>query len=117
MRWDRLWVVAAISGQVLVLSAYALWHGGHSVGYRHILPAAMTLAALSAFTFERWRPRQALFVAGIALLLVSAIAGVGSFFVQSDIVLLRTTWKGEPRDVHANFHRELLWPALRQKVR
>jgi hypothetical protein len=107
---DRIWLAAPIAAGILVMSAYALWHGGHSIGYRHILVAGFVLAALSAFVFES--ASRAGRMAAIALLVVSSVSGVGSFWVQLDRTMLRLSWKAEPADVHASFYSELLIPKL-----
>ena len=119
-RWARardregMAIAAMVVGGIGMLSAYDLWHGGHSVGYRHVLVPAVILAMLSGLTFARLAPRWRS-VAGV-LLLVSTISGVGSFLVQLRPDLLRLTWKEEPADVHADYYRELLLPALRDLV-
>ncbi len=109
-QWDRMWLAASVALGVLVMASYSLWHGGHSVGYRHILVAAVVLGALSAFAFERAGPRVR--AALLALLAVSVATGVAAFFIQVDRHLLALTWKGEPADVHAGFYTELLWKLL-----
>lgn len=106
-RWDLLWLGAPVAVGLLALSCYRLWHGGHSLGYRHILPVAMILGAVAAFQFEaatRWGRRLAL-----SLLGVSVATGVASFFMQLDPLLLDLSWKGEPEDVHADFYAELVY--------
>lgn len=107
---DRVWLLAPIVSGILIVSCYALWHGGHSVGYRHILASGFVLAALGAFVFETLSRAGRGFA--LALLLVSSVSGLGSYLVQSDFVLIRETWKEEPADVHASYYPELLWPAL-----
>jgi hypothetical protein len=108
--FDRLWLAAPIATGILVMSAYALWHGGHSIGYRHILVAGFVLAALSAFVFES--ASRVGRMAALALLVVSSVSGIGSFWVQLDPTMLRLSWKAEPADVHASYYTELLIPKL-----
>ena len=77
---------------ILFISSYSHWHGGHSVGYRHILVAAVLLASFSAFFFEEIkRPLKAV---AIVVLLVSCFTGLISFFIELDKELLGMTWKG-----------------------
>lgn len=97
---------------ILIISSYIHWHGGHSIGYRHILISGMIIASLSAFFFEeaRWPIK----IAAIIILLVSSFTGLASFFIELDHELLMLTWKAEPADIHSNFYTELLLPYLRK---
>lgn len=111
---DRVWIAAPIVTAIGIMSTYALWHGGHSVGYRHILVAGVVLAALSAFVYESMAIH--LRVVALVVLLASSVSGLGSFWVQLDPVLLRLTWKEEPADAHASYYPELLLPMLAGSV-
>ncbi len=102
----------ALSG-IFFNAAYSLWHGGHSVGYRHILPSAVLLGSLSSFVFAEARRPWRFLCAG--LLAFSIFTGVASFYIQRDQDLVMRTWKEEPKDVHAHFYRELLIPLLQNK--
>jgi TctA family transporter len=114
-RWDLLWLGNVVLVGTLAMSAYSLWHGGHSIGYRHILVAAVVLAMLSAFAFER--ANRSLRGAALVILLVSSVTGFASFLIELDDQLLMRTWKEEPADVHANFYSELLYPWVQQHLR
>lgn len=97
---------------ILINSAYSMWHGGHSIGYRHILVDAMILGMLSSFVYERCKEMtKAIFV---ILLIFSCFTGIISFFIQLDDPLLLLTWKAEPADIHANFYTELLYPFIKK---
>ncbi len=97
---------------IFILTAYSLWHGGHSMGYRHILVSAMVIASLSAFFFDSaGRPVK---IAAVIILLFSCFTGLMSFFIELDVELLMLTWKAEPADVHSNFYTELLLPYIRK---
>ncbi|MDB4349916.1 hypothetical protein OAA99_03080 [Omnitrophica bacterium] len=105
-------VVIAFSG-IFIMTAYVFWHGGHCVGYRHILLSAVILGMLSAFLIEKYvRARMA----AVLLLAFSCFTGTASFFIQLDQQLLLLTWKAEPADIHANFYSELLYPFIKKKL-
>ncbi len=106
-----LWIS---SSGILIWSAYTMWHGGHSVGHRHILPAALLLAAASAFIYDSLDSGRRRWAAG--LLLVSCASGVLSYSIQTNKRLLKTTWLEEPKDVHANYYSELVWPVLQERL-
>jgi hypothetical protein len=94
-----LGIVAACG--LVAKSAYLLWHGGHSVGYRHILASAILICAAAGWAFDRGGVRTRV-MAGI-LLAVSCLAGSLSYLIQTDEHALSLTWLGEPADLHANF--------------
>lgn len=110
VRFGLLAAAMALCG-IAFSSAYSLWHGGHSIGYRHILPAAILLGVLSSFAFEEARKPWRFLCGG--LLAFSIATGIASFYIQRDPDLVMLTWKEEPRDVQAHFYRELLLPLLR----
>lgn len=112
---DLLLVASLAFSGILIMSAYSLWHGGHSVGYRHILPSAIILGMLSSFYFEKSK-RQIKMIA-MVLLLFSSFTGIMSFFIQLDSTLLALTWKAEPADIHSNFYTELLYPLIKKIFR
>ena len=97
---------------IFIISSYSFWHGGHSIGYRHILISGIIFASLSAFFFEE--TKLPIKVVAVLILLVSCFTGLMSFFIQLDPELLAQTWKAEPADIHANFYTELLLPYLRK---
>ena len=100
---------------ILVMSAYSMWHGGNSVGYRHILIGAVIFAMMSAFFVEK---NKGIFLLFSSFLLVWSVAtGLGAFFIQLDPNLLEKTWKFEPADIHADFYRELMIPILIKLMR
>jgi hypothetical protein len=109
-----LFAVMAFPG-ILFMSAYSLWHGGNSIGYRHILPGAVILAMLSAFLVERVKGMA--LVPIFLLLAWSIVTGLAAFFIQVDPDLLRKTWKFEPADIHADFYGELMVPILTKMLR
>ncbi len=113
-RRDLLTMAAAALTAIFFISTYAFWHGGHCVGYRHIIPSAIVLGIFSSFFFET-SGRRARTIA-LALLLLSCSTGVMSFFIQRDPSLRSLTWKAEPADIHANFYTELLFPFLQEKM-
>ncbi|MEE9543362.1 MAG: hypothetical protein V3V95_06240, partial [Thermodesulfobacteriota bacterium] len=97
---------------ILVISSYRHWHGGHSIGYRHIILSGVIIASLSAFFFESaGRPIKIL---AVIILLFSCFTGIFSFFIEHDVELLKLTWKAEPADIHSNYYTELLFPYLRK---
>jgi hypothetical protein len=99
----------AITG-IIAMSAYGLWHGGHSIGYRHIILSAVILGTLSSFCFNQLKKGTK--IAALILLVFSTSTGILSFFIQLDNKFLALTWKGEPADIHANFYTELLYPFI-----
>jgi hypothetical protein len=109
-----LFQLMALSG-ILIMSAYSLWHGGHSVGYRHILPEAIIFAMLSAFFVERIK--GPVFLLTLFILAWSVLTGLMAFVIQLDPAFLEITWKAEPADVHADFYRELMIPILKKMIR
>jgi hypothetical protein len=108
--WSLFLLAGMAFGGIFTISAYSLWHGGHSIGYRHILISAMILGMLSSFLVNKYK--SGLRLAAIILLLFSSFTGITSFFIQMDQRLLMLTWKSEPASIHANFYTELLYPFL-----
>ena len=108
-----VFAVAAIG--ILIVSSYRLWHGGHCLGYRHILTSAVLLSMLSAFFIEYYGDKLRL-LPSFALTISCFSASVG-FFMQLDPRLLAYTWKAEPYDVHASFYSELLVPFIQMCLR
>ncbi|MEE9543185.1 MAG: hypothetical protein V3V95_05330 [Thermodesulfobacteriota bacterium] len=97
---------------ILVISSYRHWHGGHSIGYRHIMLSAVIIASLSAFFFDS--AGRTIKILAVIILLFSSTMGILSFFIELDVELLMETWKLEPADIHSNFYTELLLPYLRK---
>ncbi len=95
---------------VLFLSSYIMWHGGHCIGYRHILISAIILGLLSSFFYEH--ASKFLKISSIVVLIFSCTVGILSFFIQLDPALMSITWLGEPNSIHSNFYAELLYPFL-----
>jgi hypothetical protein len=95
---------------IIIMSAYSLWHGGHAIGYRHIMLSAVLLGVLSSFSFNHMQKGAKR--AALVLLVFSSFTGILSFFIQLDNKFLALTWKGEPADIHANFYSELLYPYI-----
>lgn len=112
---DLITIAATAFTGIFFISAYALWHGGHSVGYRHIIPSAIVFSIFSSFFFEK--SSKSIRSLAFVLLLVSSFTGVMSFFIQIDPFLHSQTWKAEPADIHANFYTELLYPLLQKIIK
>jgi hypothetical protein len=109
--FNLILIFGMVFSGILFISAYQFWHGGHCVGYRHILSSAMLLGMLSAFIFEK--SRRYLKILCTMVLIFSMFTGISSFFIQIQPTFLRLTWKSEPADIHSNFYSELLYPVLK----
>lgn len=101
--------IMSVSG-IVIASSYSLWHGGHCIGYRHILIPAITLGFLSSFFYEH--ASKYLRVVAVIILILSCATGILSLFIQSTPDLLMITWAGEPESIHSSFYSELLFPLL-----
>ncbi len=110
--WNLFLVSLLAFSGIIIMSTYTLWHGGHSIGYRHILPSAVILGMLSSFYLKQYNGKRR--VIALFLLLISSFTGIMSFFIQLDRPLLLLTWKAEPADIHANFFTELLWAYIKK---
>ncbi len=113
--WRRLaFPLLVVSSGTLILSGYIFWHGGHSVGYRHVFPSAIILASLSCMFLIDANSLKRVFA--VSLLIISCTSGVLSSFIQTNRYLLSQTWKEEPYDVHANYYMELVLPLVAHRL-
>ena len=91
---------------VFFLSFYLYWHGGNSVGSRHILTAIPFLCLFLGFAMENGRWMR---VGYAVFLVISMLTALLAYWIQVDDVAIHLTWLHEPQNIHGSFY-ELLAP-------
>ncbi|MBN1606757.1 MAG: hypothetical protein JW940_08990 [Polyangiaceae bacterium] len=92
-------LAAGIVAQFGFVSVYRMWHGGHCIGHRHLLPVLPVLVFALAPVVMRFRGYW------LTLLKVLLVAGflvnTAACIVQQSSVIWET-WLAEPLDLHAS---------------
>jgi len=97
--------LSCVLSMLLLISLYRYWHGGHPVGYRHMLNVVPCLAMFIAPAYDQLgRNGRRVFYSVFAF---SVFASIFGFLIQDSPTNL-LTWLQEPNDVHAKFYTELI---------
>jgi len=115
--WGRLrawslgtWLIGALVADLLVLSKYSVWWGGHTFGPRYWTDAIPIFAVLLGFGLDwAWtRCRPVAFVFGITILTAIGIQVIGAFCFPS-------SWNVSPADVDR--HHDRVWDWSDNEIR
>jgi len=109
-------ILAGVSflSMLIAMSFYKFWHGGHSIGYRHMLIVVPVLAIFASVSYG-YLKKPALKALFIVLLIFSIAANIAGSLIQKEDSVLLLTWKEEPEDIHSSFFTELIPAFLKSK--